>query len=108
MAGGMNRRRAGRASLHERIHGTPPLSEAQAPGPRREPYPSQIRHCWVTGEHGRLPALLLEWRQNVSGWQGRVVRPVLEQGHWVIVEGWQPADHLTPGASWRTQARSCR
>jgi hypothetical protein len=97
MAGGMNRRRADRPSLHERIHGgAPPLSDAPAPEPpRREPHPSQIRHCWVTDEHGRLPALLLEWRQTVSGWQGRVLRPVLEQGCWLVVEEWLPAGMLS-------------
>jgi hypothetical protein len=91
----MNRRRAERASLHERIHGTRPLSEVQGPEPRREPHPSQLRHCWVTDENGRLPALLLEWRQTVAGWQGRVVRPVLEQGCWVVVEEWLPAGMLS-------------
>ena len=94
----MNRRRADPASLHERIHGAPPLSEAPAPEPRpREPHPSQIRHCWVTDEHGRFPALLLEWRQTVSGWQGRVVRPVLEEGYWLVVEEWVSAEHLSAG-----------
>ena len=34
----------------------------------------------VTDRHGRLPGLLLEWRRTASGWQGRVVRPVLEAG----------------------------
>jgi hypothetical protein len=95
MAGGMNHRRADRPSLHERIHGARPLSEAQAPEPRPEPHPSQIRHCWVTDEHGRLPALMLEWRQTVSGWQGRVVRPVLEEGCWLAVEEWLPAGMLS-------------
>ena len=94
MAGGMNRRRAERATLHERIHGNPPLSEASSAS-RSEPHPSQIRHCWVNDEHGRLPALLLEWRQTVSGWQGRVRRPVLEEGCWHVVEEWLPAGKLS-------------
>jgi len=39
----------------------------------------RLRHCWVTvDEHGRVPALLLEWRETSDGWQGRVVRPVLD------------------------------
>ena len=39
----------------------------------------RLRHCWVTAdEHGRVPALLLEWRETPDGWQGRVVRPVLD------------------------------
>ena len=69
MAGGMGRRDA-RASLHERIHGAP----------SRDPAAALLKHCWVTDRHGRLPGLLLEWRRTASGWQGRVVRPVLEEG----------------------------
>jgi hypothetical protein len=53
-----------------------------------------IRHCWVTDEHGRLPGLLLEWRRTVSEWQGRVVRPVLEEGCWMVVEEWLPERSL--------------
>ena len=106
MAGGMGRR-GERTSLHERIHGTPPASppssqsraERQAEsraetGPVVEPPP--IRHCCVSDEHGRLPALLLEWRRTVAGWQGRVVRPVLEDGSWVVVEEWMPGSNLSP------------
>src|SRR4029077_10728107 len=45
-----------------------------------EPSPvERLRHCWVTSdEHGRVPALLLEWRETAHGWQGRVVRPMLD------------------------------
>jgi hypothetical protein len=96
MAGGMNRR-GERASLHERIHGAPPLADA---GPRASAAPSEtarVRRCWVTDEHGRQPGLLLEWRQTLSGWQGRVVRPVREDGCWVVVEEWLAAALLTPG-----------
>jgi len=99
MAGGMNRRRADRPSLHERIHGStpqpPPASTAGhgSPWTGSDPPPG-LRHCWVTDEHGQLPALLLEWRQTVSGWQGRVVRPALEDGHWFVVEEWLPARML--------------
>lgn len=54
-----------------------------------------VRHCWVTDNHGRLPGLLLEWRKVASGeWQGRVVRPVLEVGNWIVVEEWLPAGQL--------------
>jgi hypothetical protein len=49
----------------------------------------------VTDEHGHFPALLLEWRQTVSGWQGRVVRPVLKDGCWLVVEEWLPATVLS-------------
>lgn len=94
-------RRGERRSLHERIHGAPPLAEshsepASAGAPDREP---PIRPCWVTDEHGRLPGLLLEWRLTVSGWHGRVVRPVQDDGHWIVVEEWLPAALLTPGVS---------
>ena len=54
------------------------------------PPPATLKHCWVTDAHGRLPALLLEWRRTETGYQGRVVRPVYEDG-WVIVEEWLPA-----------------
>lgn len=91
MGGGM-RRRGERISLHERIHGAPPPPGATAPQARVQSPP--IRHCWVTDDHGRLPGLLLEWRRTVSGWQGRVVRPVLEDGCWVVVEEWVSAELL--------------
>ena len=39
----------------------------------------RLKHRWVTAdEHGRLPALLLEWRETPDGWQARVVRPWLD------------------------------
>lgn len=53
-----------------------------------------IKHCWVTDEHGRLPGLLLEWRRMHDGYQGRVVRPVLSDGAWLVVEEWLPAGLL--------------
>lgn len=59
--------------------------------------PPPIRHCWVTDAHGRLPALLLEWRRTEAGFQGRVIRPVIEaDGAWVVVEEWLPAAVLDP------------
>jgi len=87
MAGGMGRK-VDRVSLHERIHGSP-LS--------REPAAPVVRPCWVTDQHGRLPGLLLEWRRTASGWQGRVVRTVLEAGTWVVVEDWLPSRLLESG-----------
>ena len=90
MAGGIGRR-GDRVSLHERIHGTAPReSERRAPPAARPP----VKHCWVTDQHGRRPGLLLEWRRTASGWQGRVVRPVLEAGAWIVVEEWLPAELL--------------
>jgi hypothetical protein len=95
MAGGMSRR-GERISLHERIHGTPPpqAEEFHLGETRPAIDPPQVRHCWVTDEHDRLPGLLLEWRRMDSGWQGRVVRPVLEEGAWVVVEEWLAAGQL--------------
>lgn len=84
MAGGMSKRGSW-GPMSERVGG------AQA-----TPDPPPIRHCWVTDSHGRLPALLMEWRQTEGGWQGRVVRPVLEDGAWVVVEEWLPAGLLDP------------
>jgi hypothetical protein len=50
----------------------------------------------VMDRHGRLPGLLLEWRRTTAGWQGRVVRPVLEASGWIVVEEWLPAELLAP------------
>jgi hypothetical protein len=51
----------------------------------------------VTDDHGRLPGLLLEWRRTANGWQGRVVRSVLEADEWNVVEEWLPAELLDEG-----------
>ena len=88
MAGGMDRRRADRPSLHERIHGR----HAGRPGAQRMAAPPSLLL-----DHRRartLPALLLDWRRVASGWQGRVVRPVFDRGAWVVVEEWLPAELL--------------
>lgn len=55
-----------------------------------------IKHCFVTDAHGRLPALLLEWRRGDDGFEGRAVRPVSEAGGWIVVEEWLPAGMLEP------------
>jgi len=68
----------------------------RAPEPVPPPVPSTLKHCWVTDRQGRLPALLLEWRRTVDGYQGRVVRPVFEDGSWLVVEEWLPAGLLDP------------
>jgi hypothetical protein len=80
MAGGMRRRAAG--TLASRVAGT------------REPPPPPVKHCWVSGPTGRLPGLLLAWRQGADGWQGRVVHPVLEGSGWALVDEWLPASVL--------------
>ena len=53
----------------------------------------RLRHCWVNvDEHGRVPALLLEWRRTPSGWEARVVRPVLD----LEDEAWRPREEWLP------------
>jgi hypothetical protein len=81
--------------MADRIAATKAAAAPPAPGPRRGP--EVLKHCWVRDEHGRLPALLLEWRRTASGWQGRVVHPVPEPGQpggWILVEEWLPAGSL--------------
>lgn len=94
----MGRKGGHHLSLHERIHGTPLAAEhvPEPPPAATPPQPSRVKHCWVTDRHGHLPALLLEWRRVASGWQGRVVRPTLEAGEWIIVEEWLPSELLDP------------
>jgi len=83
MAGGMSKRGSW-GPMTDRVN---PASESEPP---------TIRHCWVTDSHGRLPALLLEWRRREDGWHGRVVRPAIEHGEWLVVEEWLPAAMLEP------------
>lgn len=92
MAGGLNRRNTDRIPLYQRIRDTP--TPKHVPQPR--PETAWVRHCWVTDEHGQLPGLLLEWRRTAAGWQGRVVRPVLDGGAWIVVEEWLSAERLAP------------
>lgn len=72
------------------------MSERVAAQTGAEPSAPSVKHCYVTDVEGRLPALLLEWRQTEGGWQGRVVRPVLDDVGWVVVEEWLPAGLLDP------------
>lgn len=58
--------------------------------------PPDIKHCWVTTRHGRLPALLLEWHNIDGEWRGRVVHPDRDDHGWVVVEEWMPAGLLDP------------
>ncbi len=96
MAGGMGRK-GDRRTLQERVHGTPPPTELPP-----------VKPCWVTDRHGRLPGLLLEWRRTLAGWQGRVVRPVLDDDRWIVVEEWLPAELLGAGERVLGTALSCR
>lgn len=59
--------------------------------------PDQVRHVWVTTEHGRHAGLHLEWRKVAAGWQGRVVHPIPDPGPaggWIVVEEWIDARSL--------------
>ncbi|WP_245817273.1 hypothetical protein [Geodermatophilus saharensis] len=98
MAGGMHRG-SSRPSLGERAAdsgvrpGGPPPA-APPPRPRQE---DAGRHCWVhdpPGASGRLPGLLVEWRQRPGGWQGRVAYAVPGPHGPVLVEAWLPAAAL--------------
>ncbi len=87
MASGMSKRGSW-GSMTDRIAAT------QDREPTVLPEAPQIKHCWVTDRHGRLPGLLLEWRQLDNNWRGRVVHPIHEGDSWVIVEEWLPAELL--------------
>jgi hypothetical protein len=87
MAGGMSKR-GNWGPMSERIRQP---KDASSP-----PAPAGLKHCWVTDRHGRLPALLLEWRRTASEYEGRVVRPVHDGDGWIVVEEWLPASQLEP------------
>ena len=92
MAGGWGKQGSG-IPLSERVH-----PGAAAPS-RDEPCPA--RHCWVAdaadGNGVKRPGLLVEWRQSVGVWEGRVVYAVrLRPDTWQLVEEWLPAALLTP------------
>ena len=91
MAGGMGQRRD-LGTLAERAA----ARRGEAPS---EPKAPPLRHCWVTGAHGRLPGLLLGWEQRADGWHGHVVHPVHEPDGWVVVEEWLPAPPARSGVS---------
>jgi hypothetical protein len=91
----MNKRGGhGYGTMAERIAATrSPAAGAPPPEPSRRG-PESLKHCWVNGDHGRMPALLLEWRRTASGWQGRVVHPVPDGDGWILVEEWLPSTAL--------------
>jgi hypothetical protein len=89
--------RSGR-SLGERAanSGVRPAPEAAA---AHEPVVAEGRHCWVRNPPqaaGTWPGLLVEWRQDGGGWQGRVVFTVSAPTGPALVEAWLPADRLQP------------
>jgi hypothetical protein len=74
-------------TLAERVAGTTP-HDARPPTP-----PSPARHCFVDGE----PSLLVEWRREERGWEGRVLTLVwVDAVGWVTIERWLPAGDITP------------
>jgi hypothetical protein len=86
-----------RPSLGERAAGagvgSPTPTDPSSP--RRVAEPG--RHCWVTDPPewpGTWPGLLVEWRQQAGGWQGRVAYTVGGPHGPVLVETWLPADRL--------------
>ena len=83
MAGGM--RRGEGASLRDRVRG---------------PAPPTGRHCWAEppGHPGPWPGLVVEWRRQDGGWEGRCVYVVDGLGGEGarVIERWLPADCLTP------------
>lgn len=90
MAGGMNKR-GSYGTMAERVA----RSHVQEQPATSAPV-SPLKHCWIIGADGRVPALLLEWRNRPDGWHARVVRPVQDDDGWVVVEEWLPAALLQP------------
>ena len=92
-------RRTDWGSLEARVTRSSPPPAATAPTPPSvEPVALPVKPCWVTDRHGRLPGLLLQWKPTSEGYLGRVVRPVLDQEGWAVVEEWLPAAMLEAGA----------
>jgi hypothetical protein len=72
------------------------VKRADAEAHEHPPAPA-FKHCWVIDDHGRLPALLLEWRRIQGAFEGRVVHAVRDaDGEWILVEEWLPAGLLAP------------
>ncbi len=92
-------RGSSRPSLGERAadSGVRPPGPAPEPAPPPRSDPGTGRHCWVhapPGATGRVPGLLVEWRQRPGGWQGRVAYAVPGPHGPVLVEAWFPAAAL--------------
>ena len=84
------------STMAERIAATwrPVATRGEQPAPM-DPTPlERLRRCWVADEHGRRPALLLEWRQVERGWGARAMVPMLVADGWVAREEWLPAAQL--------------
>ena len=98
--------RAGR-SLGERAanSGVRPSVEPADFQPAAEETPARAgdggegRHCWVRNPPdapGVWPGLLVEWRQQAEGWEGRVVYTITGPRGARLVEAWIPARWLEP------------
>ena len=88
----MNKRGGGFGSMAERVARSREEQAAPPPPPLPPSSPlPPLKHCWVRGIHGRVPGLLLEWRNVAGTWRGRVVHPVLDGDAWVVVEEWVDA-----------------
>lgn len=101
MVGGTGSERDGLGRLG---HGAPPVPPSSYARPVAAPVPTSgrcpARHCWVAvgvdGHAVRWPGLLLEWRRDDIGWQGRVAYVAqLRPDTWVLVEEWLPGEQLT-------------
>ena len=79
-------------AAEERARQPPPWN---APPPPERAALARLHHCWLLTGGERLPGLLLGWRQDGDGWEGRVIVPVPVDGQWVTHETWLPADQIT-------------
>ena len=92
------------ATQANRGHSTvnrPPSNEASGPGTdygeTADYRQGDPQHVWVTGEYGRGPGLLLEWRKPAQlPWEGHVVHYSHVGGRSVLVDQWLPAGAITP------------
>ena len=117
MTGGMSRSSDGlpRETLAERVantrartaahgthdaHGTRPASwAAPTPALTSPPLPlPPLRHCWYNSPHGRLPALLVKWRDIDGHYDGLIIvaAPDEDASGWAVVEMWTDSAHLSP------------
>ena len=76
-----------------------PAQPADSPAAPRAGDGGEGRHCWVRDPPdapGTWPGLLVEWRQQADGWEGRVVYTVTGPRGARLVESWIPARWLEP------------
>jgi len=72
---------------------------AAGPAEALQPRGEVPRHCWVVDcdyAPGSWPALLVQWRLDPDGWQGRVLLAVPERAGPVVVDAWVPSTQLRP------------